>query len=398
MEDFVGAFCRPIGPRLAGAPAGPLAGLRFAAKDLYDIAGSVTGCGNPDWKTTHAPAERTAPAVRACLDAGAELIGKTHTDELAFSLNGENAHYGTPVNVHAEGRIPGGSSSGSAAATAAGLVDFALGTDTGGSVRVPASYCGICGIRPTHGRTDLTGVMPLAPAFDTVGWFTRDPGLLERIGRLMLRGWRVPGPTTRLLNPRDAWALADPAVRAAARAAFERLLGHFGGVVPATVAPEGFDAWLTAFRHLQGREIWHTHQAWIEGTRPNFGPAIRARFDWAAGITDGQVEAAHKLRDTARAHLDALLPDDGTVMVVPTAPFIAPKRGVPFDQQDEMRARVLKLTCIAGLGGLPQVTLPVAQVAGCPIGLSLIGGRGADEKLLRLVAELGPDLVRAAEA
>ena len=169
------AFCRHATARLDGAPAGPLAGLRFAAKDLFDIEGHVTGAGNPDWLALHAPATRTAPVVRRLVDAGASMVGKTHTDELSRGIFGENAHYGTPVNPKAPGRVPGGSSSGSAAAVSGGLVDFALGTDTGGSVRIPASFCGIYGIRPTHGRLPLDGVVGQARSFDTVGWFARDP-------------------------------------------------------------------------------------------------------------------------------------------------------------------------------------------------------------------------------
>src|SRR6056300_1661103 len=186
LEDELGAFCADRDVHIAGSAPGELAGLTFAAKDVFDIAGFRTGAGNPDWLRTHPPATITASAVQRLLDAGATLVGKTHTDELTYSLNGENFHYGTPVNPNAPGRIPGGSSSGSAAATAGGLVDFALGTDTGGSVRLPASNCGIFGFRPSHGLIDNDGVVPLSPAFDTVGWFARDGGLLQRVGNILL--------------------------------------------------------------------------------------------------------------------------------------------------------------------------------------------------------------------
>ncbi|MGZ5154663.1 MAG: amidase family protein, partial [Burkholderiales bacterium] len=166
-NDTLGAFCRHTHVAVRAAGAGELSGLTFGAKDIYDIAGCKTGFGSPDWLRTHAAASQTAPIVQQLLDAGADLLGKTHTDELTFSLNGENAHYGTPINVNAPGRIPGGSSSGSAAAVAGKLVDFALGSDTGGSVRAPASFCGIYGLRPTHGRVSLDGACPLARGFDT---------------------------------------------------------------------------------------------------------------------------------------------------------------------------------------------------------------------------------------
>jgi amidase len=169
MHDPLNAFCRHTHVELAGSGSGRLTGLTFAAKDVFDIAGHRTGNGNPVWLETHPPAERTASAVQRLLDAGARMVGKTHTDDMAYSLNGENVHYGTPVNPVAPGRIPGGSSSGSAAAVAGGLVDFALGTDCGGSVRLLASYCGLYGLRPTHGLAPADGVVPLASSFDAVG-------------------------------------------------------------------------------------------------------------------------------------------------------------------------------------------------------------------------------------
>ena len=211
----LGAFCDWAEVHLPGKAGGPLSGLRFAVKDLYDVEGHVTGCGNPDWLATHEPAESTAPAVTRLVEAGATMIGKTITDELAFSLFGENFHYGAPVNTRAPDRVPGGSSSGSAAAVAGGLVDFAVGSDTGGSVRVPASFCGILGIRPTHGRISIEGCMPLASTFDTVGWFANDPELLERVGRVLLdepAGSKQPGRGG-VLIAEDAFDLLEPSSR-----------------------------------------------------------------------------------------------------------------------------------------------------------------------------------------
>src|SRR5918911_522317 len=173
---------------LVGKTDGPLAGLRAAVKDMYDIAGTRTGGGNPDWLRAQAPASANAAAIEQLLDAGATIIGKTVCDEFFFSLAGVNAHYGTPLNPRAPGRLPGGSSSGSASATAAGACDFALGSDTGGSVRVPAAFCGIYGIRPTHGRVHLAGAMAMAPSFDVAGWFASGPGVFRRVGEVLLEG------------------------------------------------------------------------------------------------------------------------------------------------------------------------------------------------------------------
>ena len=212
FEDPVGAFCRDNHVALKGADDGPLAGLAFGAKDVFHIAGTPTGFGHPTWLATHEPPPETATAVRRLLDAGADLAGKTHTDEMAYSLTGENVHYGTPVNARAPDRIPGGSSNGSAAAVTAGLVDFAIGTDCGGSVRLPASYCGILGMRPTVDRVPLDGVIPFGPPFDVAGWFARDAGVLEKAGRVLLADDSQPTPPWRLLRAADAFAMVDEAV------------------------------------------------------------------------------------------------------------------------------------------------------------------------------------------
>ena len=202
-NDRLGAFCRHTHVEMKGASHGPLLGLTFAVKDIYDVAAHRTGFGSPDWLRTHGPAEQTAPVVQRLLDAGADVVGKTHTDELTWSLTGENAHYGAPVNVSAPGRITGGSSSGSASAVAAGVVDFAVGSDTGGSVRLPASFCGILGMRPTYGRIPLDGVCPLAPSFDTCGWFARDAGVFERVDALLCDD--APAPPPRACFRQDAF-------------------------------------------------------------------------------------------------------------------------------------------------------------------------------------------------
>jgi amidase len=140
MQDPLGAFVPHGRIEIEGAAEGPLAGVRFAVKDIFDVAGVITGRGNPDWLASHAPATVNAPAVDALLAAGAKLVGKTITEELAFSVIGTNPYYGTPKNVAAPGRVPGGSSSGSAAAVGGGLVPLALGSDTGGSIRQPRPH------------------------------------------------------------------------------------------------------------------------------------------------------------------------------------------------------------------------------------------------------------------
>lgn len=386
--DPVGAFLP--GPRLeiAGAATGPLAGLTFAVKDVLDVAGVVTGNGHPDWARTHAPARAHAAAVALALGAGARMVGKTISDELAYSLTGENVHYGTPLNSAAPGRVPGGSSSGSAAAVAAGLVDFALGSDCGGSVRVPSSYCGLLGLRPTHGRVPAQGIAPFAPSFDCVGWFARDPSVFEAVGRVLL-GPGVPEVTPRrVLLATDAFDLLEPDVRAAfapAIARVERAVAPAEGVV---LAPEGLATWSAAFRALQADEIWQSVGAWVEAVRPSFGPGVAERFAAAATLDPASVEAARPVRQAVMARTRALLAE-GTILLLPTTPRIAPpKGGATADTEVTYRHLAMNLLCPAGLAGLPQVSLPLAQVEGAPIGLSLVGRRGSDQELLSLAAAI----------
>jgi amidase len=385
-RDHVGAFCRHTHVAIDGAAQGPLRGLTFAAKDIYDIAGHRTGFGSPDWLRTHEPAQRTAPVVQQLLDAGAQMVGKTHTDELTFSLTGENAHYGTPVNVNAPGRIPGGLSSGSAAAVAAGLVDFALGSDTGGSVRAPASFCGIYGIRPTHGRIALAGACPLASSFDTAGWFARDPAILERVGAVLLGD--APARPGALLLAEDASALVREEAREPVERAVERIASHLGRPHAVTVSSEGLVHWFEVFRTLQGAEIWAQHGAWITAARPALGPGVRQRVEWASTIPESDVRPAREKRETIARRMAALLADRA-VLLLPTVPDIAPPRDAPPASTDELRTRAMSVLCIAGLARLPQVSLPFATVGGCPIGLSLVAAHGEDALLLRLARELG---------
>jgi amidase len=385
MDDSLGAFVPHGHVEIAGAPDGALAGATFAVKDIFDVAGTVTGRGNPDWLATHEAASRHAPAVQAWLDAGARLVGKAITEELAFSAVGINPHYGTPKNVAAPGRIPGGSSSGSASAVGGGLVDLALGSDTGGSVRVPASYNGILGMRPSHGRISLEGVMPLAPSFDTVGWFARDPQLFATAGRVLL-GERSPGrQPARLLLAEDAVARAESATQDALRPAIRALEERLGAARPVTVSADGLDAWHEVFRTLQGAEAWAEHGAWIESARPRIGPFLVERLRLAAALTRDEVAAAEARRALIRRRLDELLGDDA-LLLLPSAPGPATRVDAAMAEHERVRVRTIGITCIASLGGLPQVSLPLARVAEGPVGLSLLAGRGQDALLLDLVA------------
>jgi len=372
---------------IAGAADGPLAGLTVAVKDMYDIADTRTGGGNPDWLDAHPPAASHAAAIRRLLERGATVIGKTVCDEFFFSVIGANAHYGTPVNPRAPGRLPGGSSSGSAAATAAGTCDFALGSDTGGSVRVPAAFCGLYGIRPTHGRIDMTGAMPMAPSFDVPGWFASGPGVLRRVGEVLLEAGGARANLKELIILDDAFAEADSEVAHLLRAAINAMAGDLPEPVHDAVAPHGFDLWRESFRVIQAREIWSIYGPFVERYQPKLGPGIRERMEFAATVSERDAEMARQERKRARQRICALV-KPGTVLALPTAPCIAPRIDTGAEALDLFRVRVMRLTCLAGLSGLPQVTLPVGSISGCPIGLSFIGWHGGDETLLDLAVKL----------
>jgi len=392
MDDTVGAFVPHGRFEVVGAASGPLANCSFAAKDIIDVAGHVTGCGNPDWLRSHNAATANATVIQRCLDAGATLVGKTVTEELATGLTGENVHYGTPQNVNAPGRVSGGSSSGSAAAVAAGLVDFSLGSDTGGSVRSPASFCGIYGMRPTHGRVPLDGVMPLSPSLDVVGWFARDPDLLARVGNALMDG--DPGTPTpgRLIVADDVLAGVPQDVRLALDAAIGKVAGLLGKpdhveVAAADSPLPGLDRWGWAARTVWGAEGWTQHKDWIERVKPSFGSGVAARFRARASVTAAEFSEARACWAPVSAYLQDMLAD-GAVLALPAAPGVAPQAGGSDDDIEPFRQANEPIGSVAGLGGLPEIVIPMAEVDGLPLGLGLAAARGNDELLFDIAIAL----------
>lgn len=387
LNDTLDAFVSHGHFELAPTGAGPLDGLTFALKDLFHVAGVPTAAGSPAWLKSHPVPSENAPVVDMLRGAGARLVGKTHTDEMAWSLNGENHHYGTPINPAAPERIPGGSSSGSAAATAGGLVDFAIGSDTGGSVRLPASYCGLIGLRPTHKRIPIDGAVPLAPSYDTVGWFARDAETFAKVGAVLLGGLQAM-PVPRLLLARDLFEAGGPQVTAALAPALARVCALHGPAAEVDVAHGALPHWRNAFRILQSADAWAAHADWVRAAQPDFGPGVKERFAAAATLDPAEVAEARALRAQVRARIDELLGEDG-ILLLPTAPGIAPLRGTPLADLEAFRARAIELLCLSGHAGTPQISLPLATLDGCPLGLSAMAPRGKDEMLLALARALG---------
>lgn len=383
MHDPLGAFVPGTAIAIPGAASGPLAGLTFAAKDLFDVRGTVTGAGNPDWARTHPPAERSARVVQQLLDAGATLVGKTLTDEISLGLLGINRFDGTPLNPRAPERVPGGSSSGSASAVAGGLVDTALGTDSGGSVRTPASFCGLYGLRPTHGRICVEGMCTQSPSFDTAGWFARDADTFARVGEVLLEAAAADRLPESLLIATDAFAIADPPVRDCLQAAVRRVAAVFPRVAEVVLAAEGIPHWSARQRTLQSFEFGRTFADWIDATNPCFSFEVAGALAHAATIPESAMDEPRAFRREVRARLDALL-DGRRVLCLPTAPILPIRRDARLSEMREAVHRIIDLTAIAGLTGLPQVNLPLAGWQGVPVGLSLIGWRGGDTTLLAL--------------
>ena len=361
---------------------GPLAGARLAVKDVFDVAGAVTHAGSPPWGVDQPPAGDTARAVSLLTDAGARVVGKTVPDELAFSLLGNNRHYPRPVNRAAPDRVTGGSSSGSAAAVGWGEAEVAVCTDTGGSIRAPASFCGLMGLRTTHGRVPMEGCVPLAPSFDTGGWFAATPALYRATAMASLPPTHVAlaeWPRAR------SCAVLDGLVERGSAREYARIrsaaLDHLGPVEPLDVG-SAVDELYWCFRRLQAREAWSMHGPFVTRYGPSMNRDVRARFEWGRAVTAAEHGHAMRLRDAFAAWLADELGSD--VLVLPTVPGPAPLAEGDPDEIGGTRERALRLLCVAGLAGLPQLTLPLGSVDGAPFGLSLIGPRNTDVALIDL--------------
>jgi len=392
FSDPLDAFCKDTDAYLAGPEGRPLSDLKYAAKDIFDVAGFVTGGGNPDWKATHPPADQHAWIVETLFNAGATMVGKTHTDELTRGILGENAHYGTPINSRALGRVPGGSSSGSAAAVAGGLVDFALGSDTGGSVRIPASFCGLWGLRPTHDRIPLEGILKQASSYDTIGWFTRDAATYAQVAQVVFQTSIPDTSPTRIIIAQDLFDEADENVSAALLPIAEKIAAMVGSSTTVKLAPNGLAEWSAQQNVLQSKEAWDTVKDWVDQVNPRFSFWVSERYQFAINLTDAQIDEAAAVRDSLRIRMDEVFADGG-FLCLPTAVVPAPLRGLPASAKKDVQSRLSRLTCIAGTTGRPQLSMPLGEVNGMPVGISIMGDRGSDEQLIgfacRVEAEFG---------
>jgi amidase len=368
--------------------SGPLTGLTVSVKDLFDISGRPTGAGNPEWLNSHPIPTKNAVVVQKLLDAGCEIVGKTITEELAYSLVGENTHYGTPVNPHNPDCIPGGSSSGCASSTAAKLCDIGLGSDTAGSIRLPASFCGIWGFRPSHGLLSSEGVVPLSPSFDTPGWMTRDADSLRLVGKTLLPIQSQAQTSSNISNkkilfPKDVWELCSYEINQTLSPIQRKLEALFAGTSSINLSSNGLVEWQNDFRFFQGYEAWQYHGKWIESHQPNFGAPIHDRFNWASSISKEQANTAQEKLQTYRSIIRDLLNE--YMICMPTVSYLAPQKGKASSDQD--RTNALCLLAISSLSGVPQVTMPLSTLNGKALGISLLGAYGSDQAILDWICE-----------
>ena len=371
---------RVLGAPLIPGGSGPLEGETVAVKDLFAVHGYPTGAGVPAFLAEQHAASWTAAAVDDLVSAGAAVQGIVQTDEFAYSVAGRNPSYGTPPNPAVVGGIPGGSSSGPASAVATGQASIGLGTDTGGSIRVPASYQGLWGLRSTHGSVSDDGLLPLAPSFDTVGWMTRSSALLHAAASASLRD-QLP-VSAEFVTSRALLALAEPDVQVA-------LAPYLDGIEDVSLGDP--DDLFETFRTIQAAEAWQSYGAWVSEHPGVLGADIAARFEYAASITPEQEAAARVARATHRASIEAAL--GSRILLLPSASSIAPQTNADAALIERTRAATLRLTCIAGLTGRPGLSAPLgwvplaSQLTPAPVGLCFIGPRGTDLALIGIAEE-----------
>ncbi|KAJ9676807.1 hypothetical protein PVL29_022021 [Vitis rotundifolia] len=425
-EDF-GAFVQrlqllpPPQPAPPKAPH-PLTNLSFSVSDVFDIEGYVTGFGNPDWARTHDAASRTSPVVSALVEGGATCTGKTVVDEMAYSINGENKHYGTPTNPAAPSRIPGGSSSGAAVAVAANIVDFSLGLDTVGGVRVPAAFCGVIGFRPSHGAVSHMGIIPVSSSLDTVGWFAKDPSILRRVGHVLLQlPYAVQRNPRQIIFADDCFqSLRIPVDRVyqVVLKSTEKLFGrqvvkrenlenYLDSKVPSLKAcpsqktnGETRNSWirsLVKIMHcLQRHEFKHNHEEWINSVKPILDASISSQLHDVLEVADTEIENCQSARMEIRSALSSLLKDDG-ILVIPTVADPPPKLGGKESLSEEYQNRTLGLLSIASMSGCCQVAVPLGFYDKYPVSVSFMARHGGDRFLLDTVQTMYASLQEQAD-
>lgn len=376
--------------------SGILNDLTFSVKDCIDIQDTISGFGNPTWAKTHPQALSNAVCVEQLLLEGATCLGKAIMDEFAYSLIGENHFYGTPLNPKQPDMVPGGSSSGSASSVASGIVDFSLGTDTGGSVRVPASNCGIFGFRPTHGRISVAGVIQLAPSLDTVGVLAKDFLTLKKVSSVLL------GDDLTNNHQQYKVKIIEEVINDCNKDIVNCTLDYLNKndikysfiKLSDSIKEDNLILKLKSmYALLHSCELWRIHGAWIESVKPELGPIAHYNFNNIAKVADRKlIGEITKLRQEFSDYLTNLL-DGNTIFAFPTTPEHAPQKGV-FSSFPEKRTsstyseRLIGINAIAGLAKLPQITIPINDYNNIPIGISFVAGSNQDKILFNFLEKV----------
>lgn len=391
VPAFDTSIWRVLGNPLVGSESiGPLSGRTVAVKDLYDVAGFAVGAGVPEYLREQAAATESAPALRALLGAGATARGIAQTDEFAYSITGANVHYGTPPNPRVPNAVPGGSSSGPATAVALGQADIGLGTDTAGSIRVPASYQGLWGLRSTQDAVNRSGLLPLAPRFDAVGWITRTPGVLRAAVVASVHPKLQRGAPARYAVAASVVFGLDDEVQEAFVDAVDWLEGS-DSITPVDLVDVGdLAALFQAFRTVQAAEAWQVHGSWVRAHPGVLAADVAARFAWASRVTGSAERAARGVLGVARERLDQIL--DERVLLLPSTASTAPRLDSEAAALDRTRSATLALTCLAAIGGYPALSAPLLDVHGAPLGLCLVGPRFSDLALVDAATAMATQL------
>ena len=360
-------------------PDAPPDGIRLAVKDLFDTAGIVTTYGSAIF-VDHVP-RLSAAAVRLAEAAGYANVGKTNLHEFAYGVTSQNAHFGTVPNPLAPGRLAGGSSGGSAAALAAGLADAALGSDSGGSIRIPAAWCGVVGLKPTYGLVPLDGCFPLAPSFDHAGPMARTVAGCEALLRALVPGFE-PHPPVELAELRvgTAWSDGcDPLVRERVEAAAARFADRRAVELP--FAEEAGPLFM--------REVADVHRALFAEHAELYGEAVRTKIERCLGVRDAAVEEATRARARHREQVEEAC-DGLDLLLVPTQPTVA----LTDDVDDRaVREAVIRFTLPFNALGWPALALPCGPAEhGLPASVQLVGRPGADALVLAAAAALEREL------
>ncbi len=380
--DALQSFVRDNHIAIEGLNEGRLKKYKFAAKDVFRIKGSTWGNGHPEWLANSEPDKFTASAIKKLLDTGADLVGKTVCDELCYSISGENWHYGNPLNAADTRRLAGGSSSGSAVATAAGLVDFALGSDCLGSVRVPASYNGVIGLRPTYDRIANDGEVPYCESMDVLGYFASEVEVFQDVTTTLMEEDSEQVNFKKILVIEDAFEIVDTEVRDAFKETIDEIGADLGIVESVRIADEGLDYWVKeVFQIVQGYEVWDSYGGFINKYQPRLSPGPKERLKNASMISKADYLKAKEKQIEFAQRIDKLLAD-GAVLILPTTSSIAPLRTASLEEIDRLRGQSSKLLIISALAGIPQITLPLLSLDDAPLGVSLMSAKNTDRRLV----------------